>query len=509
MKKIVSVTAFLILHVLATPSFSQTTARSFIGDSLDNYIIKGLHDWNVPGLAVCIVKDSQIFVKGYGVKQMNTNDSVDENTLFMIASNTKAFTATALATLDYEKKLSLDDKVTKWLPAFKLNDTLAGEQAIIRDLLCHRLGFGPPQNDIANWKSNLSREEVIANMRYTKAAYPFRTTWGYSNTAFVAAGQIIPKATGLQWEDYVKQLIFEPLGMTRTLALSKDLPNATNKALPHTIVDGTLITEPFAEVDNLAPAGTISTSANDVSKWILMLLNKGMYKGKEIIPAQVIEATWTPHSILGNDMPFFNRGQFTLYGLGWFLRDYEGRALVFHWGSITGFNSEIALVPEEKLGIIVLSNTDQAYFHAALRREILDAYLNLPYRNYSEFFLSGYQKDRAQQDSVEKQLKDSAALHLKTDLPLQSYTGRYFNDLYGNVEIVADKGSLKMKFPRQPDMYAALQPLGGNRFYAVYTDPDFGRCVFTFKVESGKVKSVTVRAGGYMENAPYEFIKQN
>ena len=188
MKKFILNTAFLVLNSLITRSFSQNTIRSFIMDSLDNYIVKALHDWNVPGLAVCIVKDNQVVVvKGYGVKKVNTNDSVDQNTLFMIGSNTKSFTATALATLAYEKKLSLDDKVTKWIPDFKLEDKLAGEQATIRDLLCHRLGFGELQGDIANWRSNLSRKEVIANMSRIKAIYPFRTTFGYSNAGFLTA----------------------------------------------------------------------------------------------------------------------------------------------------------------------------------------------------------------------------------------------------------------------------------------------------------------------------------
>ena len=508
MTKTISFTALMILQSLTTPSFSQNTVRSFITDSIDNYVVKALHDWNIPGAAVCIVKDSQVvLLKGYGVKQMNTNDSVDENTLFMIASNSKAFTAAALAVLDYEKKLSLDDKVTKWLPEFKMENKLASEQAIIRDLLCHRLGFAEFQGDFANWKSNLSRAEVIANMSHIKAAYPFRTTFGYNNQGFVTAGQIIPKVTGLQWEEYLKQKIFEPLGMTRTLALVKGLRNATNKAVAHTIVDGKLITVPYANVDNLAPAGTISTSVNDFSKWVIMLLNQGKYNEKEVIPAEAIEATQTPHSIIGNYTPWFNSGQFELYGLGWFLRDYEGKKIVFHHGLITGFNSSVTLIPEEKLGVVVFTNTDENILWAALRWEIVDAFLKLPFRNYSQVFLSLYTKNKTQRDSLENQLNDSVALHLKPSLPLQSYTGKYFCDVYGNMEIMPDEGMLKMKFSHHPNLYAVLQSVGGNRFYAIFSNPDFGRAVFPFKVEKGKVKSLTVKVSG--EETPYEFIKQH
>lgn len=499
-----------MMHSFAASSFSQNLKRSFIKDSLDRYVMKALQEWNIPGVAVCIVKDGQVVVmKGYGVKQMNTKDSVDVNTLFMIGSNTKAFTATALAMLDNEKKLSLDDKVTKWIPEFKLDNKLAGEQAIIRDLLCHRLGFMTFQGDFTYWKSNLTRAEVIEKMGHIKAVYPFRTTWGYTNAAFLTAGEIIPKVTGIQWEEYMKQKIFDPLGMTRTLALSKDLPKATNKAVPHTIVDGKLITEPYPNLDNLAPAGAISTSVNDMSKWISMLLNNGTYMEKNIIPAKAIAATRTPHSILGNGGTLYNKGHFSLYGLGFELSEYAGRKIVSHTGGVTGFVSAVTLVPEEKLGIAVFTNTDQNDFFYALNQEILDAYLKLPYRNYSQVLMDNYKKSTFQQDSTAGKLTDSVALHLTTTLPLKDYTGKYSNDVYGNMDVVLKNGKLEMRFSHHPGMYAALQALGGNRFYAVFTDPDFSKAIFPFKVENGKVKSVTVKVGDFVEYTPYEFLKQN
>src|SRR5882757_6030394 len=182
---------------------------SFLKDSLDTYVEHALTDWEIPGVSVCVVKDGKVVaMKAYGVKELGKPDKVDTNTLFMIGSNSKAFTATALAMLDADKKLSLDDKVTKWLPSFKLDNAAAGEQAIIRDLLCHRIGFRTFQGDFTYWTSDLTRKEVIEKMSHIKAAYPFRTTWGYTNAAFLTAGEIIPKATGIQWEDYIKEKIF-------------------------------------------------------------------------------------------------------------------------------------------------------------------------------------------------------------------------------------------------------------------------------------------------------------
>ena len=215
-----------IIFTCTVAAAQSDSIPSFVKDSLDTYVTRAMTDWEIPGLSLAIIKNGKVvLMKGYGVKEQGSIDQVDENTLFMIGSNTKAFTATAIATLDAENKLSLDDKVTKWIPQFKLENKAAGEQAIVRDLLCHRLGFRTFQGDFTYWTSNLSRKEVIEKMGHIKAVYPFRTKWGYTNAAFLTAGEIIPAVTGKQWEDYIKEKIFVPLGMNRTLALSKDLPD--------------------------------------------------------------------------------------------------------------------------------------------------------------------------------------------------------------------------------------------------------------------------------------------
>ncbi|HTQ28594.1 MAG TPA: serine hydrolase domain-containing protein, partial [Puia sp.] len=417
--------SFVLLGCLwASAAYPQNKTPAFVKDSLDKYVEKAMSDWQIPGMAVCIVKDGNIvLMKGYGVKKLGGTDPVDENTLFMIGSNSKLFTATLLATLDAEKKLSLDDRVTKWIPEFRLNNKAAGEQAIIRDLLCHRIGFQTFQGDFTYWTSNLSRNEVIEKMSHIKAVYPFRTTWGYTNAAFLTAGEIIPKAAAVPWEEFVKQRIFDPLGMTRTMALSKDLPAADNKAVPHTLSDFKLVSIPYCLIDNLAPAGSISSSVNDMSKWVMMQLANGKYGDKQVIPSAAISQTRKPHSIISNGGHLFNEGHFLLYGLGVELEEYSGKEIVSHTGGVNGFVSSVTMVPEEKLGIIILTNTDQNELYEALKWEILDAYLGLPYRNYSGIYLSGFQNYLAREKKKDQQLKDSVALHLKTTLPLTAYTG--------------------------------------------------------------------------------------
>ena len=502
----------LIVSIVFACSFAHAqndSIPSFVKDSLDNYVNRALADWEMPGVSVCIVKNGKVvLMKGYGVKELGGNDKVDENTLFMIGSNTKAFTATAIATLDAENKLSLDDKVIKWIPQFKLENKAAGEQAIVRDLLCHRIGFRTFQGDFTYWTSNLSRKEVIEKMGHIKAVYPFRTKWGYTNAAFLTAGEIIPAVTGKQWEDYIKEKIFLPLGMNNTLALSKDLPNATNKALPYTMDKGKIVKIPYCYIDNLAPAGSISSSVNDMSKWVMMQLDNGKYQGKEIIPQKAIQATRSPASIMGNGSTLYNKSNFTLYGLGLELQDYESRKIVSHTGGVNGFVSSVTFIPSEKLGIVVLTNTDQNAFYEALKWEILDAYLGLPYRNYSKVYLGFTKSQRLNDEKEAKKFNDSVAMNLKTELPLDAYSGNYSNDVYGKMKVVLDGNGLRMNFEHHPDMYAKLSSLGGNRFYCVFSDPEFGTAVFPFNLDGGKVKSVTVKVADFVEYTPYEFVKR-
>lgn len=509
MNKILLPVLFLFLFQTSQVAAQKVSRHNFIKDSLDTHIIEGLKGWRIPGAAVCIVKDGQVVVmKGYGVKETGKADRVDENTLFMIGSNTKAVTSIAMAMLDAEKKLSLDDKVTKYMPTFKLDNKLAGEQAIIRDLLCHRLGFETFQGDFTYWDSNLSRQQVVRKMSQVKALYPFRTKWGYTNAGFLTAGEIIPVVTGQTWETYIKDHIFTPLGMNNTVALSQDLPAAKNKATAHTISDNQLIKIPYCQIDNLAPAGSISSSVNDMGKWVLALLQNGKLNGTQVIPAAAITATIQPHAIVGNaNHPSGNN--YELYGLGWFLQDYLGQRLFMHTGGVNGFVSSVTLVPGLNLGIVVLTNTDQNNLYEALKWEIIDAYLNQPFRNYSQTFLTRYNKREAAAQGVDKALRDSVAMKLPPVLPLQSFAGQYTNDLYGNLTVTQTKtGELQMRFEHHPKMYARLQPLGKNRFYVRFTDPGFGQsAVFPFRVQDGKVTGVRVKVADFVELTPYEFTK--
>ena len=513
MKKINIVLLYTLLFAAAN---AQTDSiPSFVRDSMDNYVNRALTDWQIPGVSVSIIKNGKVVLsKGYGVREAGTGDPVDENTLFMIGSNTKAFTATALAMLDAENppagkagKLSLDDKVQKWLPDFKLYDPWVAKETTIRDLLCHRLGFETFQGDFMFFDSDLSTAQMREKMSKLKPMYSFRSKWGYTNSAFMTAGEIIPKVTGKTWAEFLKERLFSPLGMNNTLALSTDISSAVNKATAHTVVSGELKKIPYGRIDAMAPAGSISSSANDMSKWVMMLLNNGKLDGKEIVPRAALAQTWLPHSILGNGGTMFNRGHFSLYGLGWFLEEYEGRKIISHTGGVNGFVTSVTLLPEEKLGIVVLTNTDANGFFEALKMEIRDAYLGLPYRNYHKVAL-GMQKGSEQRQEKEWKLKkDTIDAKPATALPLAAYAGVYRHEIYGQMNITLKENKLLATFEHHRGRFAELGALGGNRFFAVFNDPIYGRKVWPFATKDGKVNSVTVTVADFVEFTPYEFIK--
>jgi len=499
----------LLLFFTAVTIHSQETPfPSFVKDSIDIYVNRALTEWKIPGVSVCIVKDGKVvLMKGYGVKEVGTSDRVDENTLFMIGSNSKAFTATALALLEAEKKLSLDDRVQKWLPDFKLYDPWVTKEVIISDLLCHRLGFETFQGDFMFFDSDLSTSEMREKFARLKPLYSFRSKWGYTNAAFMTAGEIIPKVTGKTWAEFLKEKIFLPLKMNNSLALSKEIISASNKATAHTVWRGELKKISYGNIDAMAPAGAISSSANDLSKWVIMQLNNGKFEDKEIVPFSAIAKTRSPHSILGNGGTMFNTGHFALYGLGWFLEEYNGKKIVSHTGGVNGFVTSVTLIPEEKLGIVVLTNTDANNFYEALKWELMDAYLGLPYRNYSNRMLVN---QKISNDQIEKMLtakKDTINSKPKTDLALSGYTGEYLHELYGKMNIKLENNELIMRFEHHPNRYSKLEALGGNRFLSTWNDPIFGVKVLPFTVENGKVKSLTVRVADFVEFTPYEFIK--
>lgn len=499
-----------LLGLLRLPAQPAADLPPFVRDSLGPHVRRALAQWRVPGLAIAVVKDGQVQVlEGYGLRTAGQPQPVDENTLFMIGSNTKAFTATALAMMEAEGQCSLSDRVRRWMPGFALRDSLAAREAMIADLLCHRIGMETFQGDFMYWTSDLSTQEVVQKLGQLKATYSFRSQWGYCNAAFAAAGECFPAISGQSWRQYIENRIFQPLGMSRSLASSLDMPRAENIARPHTIVDDSLRVLPYPNIDNLGPAGSLSSSVADMSRWVRALLDSGRWEGRTVLPYAAIQATQQPYAIIGQARHPFNRVNFSLYGLGWEISDYEGRKLVSHTGGVNGFVTSVTLIPSERLGIVVLTNSDANGLFETLKMELIDAYLGLPYRGYSDWYLQDFQPYEARQRAERQALRDSVAMQLAPAAPLKAFAGRYVHEIYGWAQIEARKDHLHLTLEHHPGLSARLESLGGNRFLCTYSDPTMGMRVFDFAMEGKKVRSMTLRVADFVEFLPYLFRKES
>lgn len=506
LKKIITVyTAFFIPFF-----FTKINAQpSFIKDSIDNYIEQGMKDWNIPGLAIAIVKDGKVvMMKGYGVRNIETKEPVDENTLFMIASNSKLFTATALAQLEYDKKLSLNDKITKYFPSYKLYNDNTTQLVTIKDMLSHHLGTKTFQGDFTFWNSNLSRNEIIGRMKYLKPNGQFRIDYGYCNSCFLTAGEIIPKVTNKTWEVYVYDSIVAPLGMVHTNTLGYGIDKMENAATPYTTAfSGKLHALPYDLVDNLGPAGSIISCISDISKWLLMQLDSGRYNGKRILPWSVLSRTRDISTAISSKKDSFTPTHFSGYGLGIFETDYNGSQIFYHTGGADGFVTNTCFVPEKKLGITILTNQDNQEFFEMLRYQILDAYLGVPYQNRSKLKLADFADEEKETISRVNAWKERVQGN-KPALSLSGYTGTYENELYGTITISEEGNDLLIKFNSHTNLTAKLQYMDNNEWLMTYNNIAFGIFSTKFKIENNKVISVDIKASDFIEYDPYTFIKK-
>lgn len=504
----------LLFSFAVSPLLAQTPA--FITDSLDAYIKKGMADWRIPGLAVAVVKDGKIvFAKGFGVKEVGKASPVDENTLFLIASNTKLFTGTALALLDEQKKLSLDDKVTRYLPDYKLFDPTATQLVTIRDLLSHRLGTKDFQGDFLFWDTNLTRQDVMHRMRLLAPPNIFRQDFGYSNQGYVTAAEIIPKVSGKTWEQLVDSSMLKPMGMTRTYMLTAGIDKRPNIAQPYTTccnAEGKLTQVPFDNLDNLGPASSMVSSATDMARWLMMQLDSGRLEGKRILPWSVLDKTRTANTIVSSDrMTAFPVG-FQFYCLGTGLLDYAGYSVYAHAGACSGFKSNTTLVPGVNLGIVILTNQDNNLFHEALRFQLLDAFLKVPYKNRHQYYFSRFSaRDQKNRDEI-KQLARRVEKKERLPLPVAAYTGVYQNELYGTLTVSENQHNdgrpgLNIQFEHHPNLVAQLDYMDGNEFRISFSNPRFGIFPTMITQSKGRVERLVLKGTDFVDHDSYEFKK--
>lgn len=454
---------------------------------LDPFIQSAMIDWEIPGLSLGIVHRGEIiWNKGYGYTDLSAPLPVDEDTLFAIGSNTKAFTATAIGLLVAEGKLGWDDPVSRYLLEYALADPIASSAVTVRDLLCHRAGLGTWNGDLLSFGSSYNREEIIRRLRYIPPAYPFRSGYGYCNLNFMAAGQIIPAVTGISWDDFMEQRILSPLGMTVTLtSLSKQKARQV-LARPHEWIEHSLQPVIPRDIFNIAPAGAMYSSCADMLRWIQMQLGNGSFQGTQIVPAEIIRETHQPHTPIRLDdamLKLVPGRHFYAYGLGWFLMDYHGHEIIFHTGGVDGMLSLVGLVPEEDLGVVILSNKLPQYFYNALFYQILDAFWGLPYRDWNAAYHT-YAKEAELKSEENRQKTWPAFSGISGAVPLSAYAGAYRSTVYGTATVTEKSNSLQLGLSAHPGITGRFEPWSEHTFLCHWSDPIFNQSLIPFTVDS-------------------------
>ena len=497
--------------VLISPAHAQTarTGNTFVRDSLASYVQRGLRLWNIPGLAVVVVKDGQMVSQGFGVKAVGKPEPVDGNTLFLIASNSKLFTGTAISQLVEEKKLKLDDPVRKYLPDFRLYDSVSTRLVTIRDVLGHRMGTKTFQGDFTFWDSNLSRAEILQKVRYLKPTGLFRQQYGYSNYGFLAAGEIIPVATGgTTWQDFVQQRLLTRLGMTNTYPSTAGASQRTNVALPYTTAFGPLTRVPFDEVDNFGPAASLVSNVNDLSHWLRFQLDSGRYNGQRVLPWATLRRTREGNTLVSASKSPVFPSHFRTYGLGVFSADYNARQIYWHTGGANGFVTNVCFVPEENLGLAVLTNQDNQSFFEALRYQLLDAYLGVPYVDRSRQLYAAASRNNAETSRAVAELAVRVARKNKPTRSLKEYAGTYQNPVYGTITVEPKGRQLLVRFSHHPALTTALDYMDGDTFRSTFSNAAYGIFPALFTPENGQVKTLEIRVNDGLEQDSYVFSKQ-
>ena len=459
----------------------------------DAYIARVLSTFDVPGLAVAIVKDGKVaLVKGYGVRKLGVSTPVDDHTLFAIGSNTKAFTAAALATLVDDGKIAWDDRVWERMPGFRMYDPYVSEEMTIRDLLTHRSGLGLGEGDLLFWPhTTFTRNEIVYRLRFMKPVSSFRSRFAYSNLMYIAAGQVILAVTGKSWEDYVRERIFTPLGMTTSNLNNTDWASGADYAWPHIRLDGKLQAIGFVSEESWAPAGSINSSAAEMAKWVLLQLNHGKFPDREghLFSEQCAAEMWSPQTIApARNPPFMPaataKPNFAAYGLGWGLRDYRGHMQIGHSGAVAGFVSRVQMVPDERLGVVILTNAEEEGALDSIAYHVIDYYLNLPLTDWIKIIKAAKADEERHAADAMKQQTASRAANSTPSLPLAEYAGTYKDSWYGSSTIKMDNGKLTFTLDHTSEATGDLEHWQYDTFKIHWRVPSIEDAFVTFALKA-------------------------
>jgi CubicO group peptidase (beta-lactamase class C family) len=454
------------------------SAQALSNQQIDSLVQKTMETFDVPGMAVAVLKDGKIFHKRtYGIRSIKTKALVNDNTLFGVASNTKAFTTAALGQLVDDGKLDWDTKVNDLIPEFKLYDSYVTAEFTVRDLVTHRSGLGLGAGDLMVFPASntTTMDEMIHNLRFLKPVSSFRSKYDYDNLLYIVAGEIVARVSGKDYDQYIEENFFKPLKMTRSKLAIPEIDADLNRIDGHAPVDGKLeiTTNTFTQI--ATPAAGIYASINDMSTWVQTLLNEGKYGPQmkdSIFSKKVLKEMWTPQTLVRSGKGPYNT-HFTAYGLGWFLSDVNGYFQVTHTGGLLGIVSQVILFPELDLGIVVLTNQQSGAAFTAVSNSIKDGYFGLKgkdrIKEYNERRLAGEKREDSIVSQIEKDIQ--AQLKSKTSKPKSSdYVGTYKDPWFGNVIISEQKDGLHFKAEKSSDLTGRMVYYKGTTFVVRWND---------------------------------------
>lgn len=500
--------SYVIFAAFLTPAVS---AQKLDVEAFKKYAHASFAAYEVPGAAVAIVKDGKIVMaEGFGVRTLGDPTPVDADTLFAIASNSKAYTAALLAALVSEGKLSWDDRIIDHLPEFRLYDAYATREMTVRDLLSHRSGNASGAGDLLWIRSTFTRDEILHRIRYVEPAYGFRSRYGYQNVMFIIAGELAAAVSGLSWDDLLQERIFRPLGMGTANTTIRKRTSDGNWATPHLRVKGVVQAITPENVDNLGGAGAINASANDSSKWLLLQLGRGKFDETRVYSEAEAAQMWTAHTPLPIGTPSAQLAsrhpKFAAYGLGWRLKDYRGRKVVHHGGGLAGMASLTMMVPEENLGIVIVTNQETSV-QTALAYWILDSYFGAPRTDWT-----AAQREAAEQRWVQRiepmleAIEKSRIPSTSPSLELSDYVGRYTDTHYGDAAIEDNGGKLSLQFAKSPPFHAELEHWHYDTFLARFDHHSIADAFVTFSLgPDGTIETMRMKPYSPTADSSYDY----
>ncbi|RYF78761.1 MAG: serine hydrolase [Cytophagaceae bacterium] len=470
-------TTILLVALIVNPTIKALT-QPMRASQVDQLVQRNLALFHIPGITVTIIKDGQIiFNRGYGLRSISTKQAVTPQTLFGIASNTKAFTAAAVALLVEEGKLHWDDRVNKYLPNFRLYDPLASQLLTVRDLLSHRSGLPTAAGDLMHDpdSTSFSLGEILYNQRFIKPTSSLRSQFAYTNNGYLVVGAIIAKVSGMSWESFVEQRILRPLGMIHSAASFLGCQTNSNLIDAHKrIGDSVRVVARYGSTINDA-AGGIYASAEEMSQWVLLFLNRGRYGpglSKRFLGESLMAELTAPQTIIPVGQPGAYQTHFAAYGLGWFLSDVKGYKEIAHSGQDVGMVSAVTMLPELGLGVVVLTNSDSGAANA-ISDQIVDSYIGIADQDRTAQLYQREQRgQRARQtilDSIQRQVARQEPL---ASADLASYAGVYQDQWFGKVRIRLRHDQLWFAAERSPQLRGYMSWLGDDEFVVKWQNPE-------------------------------------